>query len=62
MKPVLKMLAIGMASYESWYEAHKDDPIRQLLQSLWKGSKYWQVRYIYMPWRHFLFPLSLSLM
>ena len=39
----MRILLIGMASYECWYMANKDDPIRQFLQSIWKGSKYWQV-------------------
>ena len=41
-RPIIKMLAIAMASYERWYEADKDNPLRQLLQSLWKGNKYLQ--------------------
>lgn len=43
VKPVLKMFGIGMASYEQWYHASKDEPVRQLLTSLWKGSKYLKV-------------------
>ncbi len=37
------MLAIGLASYEEWYQADKDEPVKQLLASLWKGSRYLQV-------------------
>lgn len=36
------MLAVAMASYERWYRAEKDNPLRQLMQSLWKGNKYLQ--------------------
>ena len=36
------MLAVAMASYERWYKAEKDNPLRQLLHSLWKGNKYLQ--------------------
>ena len=45
----MRILLIGMASYECWYVANKDDPIRQFLQSIWKGSKYWQVGLIPRP-------------
>lgn len=45
MKPVLKMLGIGMASYEEWHRADKDEPVRQILASLWKGSRYLKVIY-----------------
>ena len=39
------MIGIGMASYEKWYNAEKDDSmIKQVLQSLWKGKEYLQVR------------------
>ena len=31
-----------MASYERWYKAEKDNPVRQLMHSLWKGNKYLQ--------------------
>ena len=41
-RPIIKMLAIAMASYEQWYKASKDNPLRQLLHSLWKGNKYLQ--------------------
>ena len=38
------MIGIGMASYERWYNAEKDDSmIKQVLQSLWKGKEYLQV-------------------
>ena len=38
------MMGIGMASYEKWYNAEKDDSvIKQVLQSLWKGREYFQV-------------------
>lgn len=36
------MLAVAMASYERWYKADKDNPLRQLMHSLWKGNKYLQ--------------------
>jgi hormone-sensitive lipase len=42
IRPIIKMLAIAMASYERWYKADKDNPLRQLLHSLWKGNKYLQ--------------------
>ena len=41
-RPVIKMLAVAMASYERWYKAEKDNPVRQLMHSLWKGNKYLQ--------------------
>lgn len=41
-RPIIKLLAIAMASYERWYRAEKDNPLRQLLHSLWKGNKYLQ--------------------
>ncbi|CAI8049801.1 Hormone-sensitive lipase [Geodia barretti] len=41
-RPVIKMLAVAMASYERWYKADKDNPLRQLMHSLWKGNKYLQ--------------------
>ena len=41
-RPIIKLLAIAMASYERWYKAEKDNPLRQLLHSLWKGNKYLQ--------------------
>lgn len=43
VKSVLKMMAVGMASYEQWYYATKDEPVKQLLSSLWKGSRYLKV-------------------
>ena len=44
LKPLLKMIGIGMASYEKWYNSEKDDSvIKQVLQSLWKGREYLQV-------------------
>ena len=43
VKPVLKMMGIGMASYEQWHCADKDEPVKQLLASLWKGSQYLKV-------------------
>ena len=43
VKSVLKMMAVGMASYEQWYHATKDEPVKQLLTSLWKGSRYLKV-------------------
>uniref|UniRef100_A0A1X7TZZ6 Hormone-sensitive lipase n=1 Tax=Amphimedon queenslandica TaxID=400682 RepID=A0A1X7TZZ6_AMPQE len=42
LKPILQFLAIAMASYEDWYKGTKDDPIKQLLNSLLKGGKYIQ--------------------
>lgn len=42
LKTVIQMVTIAMASYDRWYSANKEDPIRQILQSLWKGSKYIQ--------------------
>ena len=43
------MIGIGMASYEKWYTSEKEDSvIKQVLQSLWKGREYLQVRsYMY---------------
>ena len=38
------MLAIGMASYEQWYHGDRDEPVKQLLTSLWKGSRYLKVK------------------
>ncbi len=32
-----------MASYEEWYRSDKDEPVKQLIASLWKGSRYLQV-------------------
>ncbi len=37
------MLAVGMASYEQWYHGDRDEPVKQLLTSLWKGSRYLKV-------------------
>jgi hypothetical protein len=38
------MIGVGMASYEKWYSAEKDDSVlKQVLQSLWKGREYLQV-------------------
>ena len=42
LKPILQTLAIVMASYEQWYKADKGDPIKQLMKSVWKGSRYVQ--------------------
>jgi hypothetical protein len=39
------MMGIGMASYEQWHHANKDEPVKQLLTSLWKGSRYWKVSF-----------------
>lgn len=32
-----------MASYEQWHHASKDEPVKQILTSLWKGSRYLKV-------------------
>ena len=36
LKPILQLLSVAMASYEDWYRGTKEDPVKQLLNSLLK--------------------------